>query len=295
VHQRWQLDFRVRIPVADDQLVHLHSAYDPVGAACTGAQVFTTGQHSQHQRVRLENVQAFLRLCFARWRTLPQEIQTDGETVLAGKPGEGTFPSRFRLWLKGLGIEHLVIRPGKPTDNAEVERCHRTINDYAIIGNETATPDRLQTILNNALDELIFELPSQAKDCQGQPPATAYPELLHSPRPFHPEHELACFDLRRVDQYLASCTGPRRVGTDGRVRLGTERYYVGTAHAQRHILVHFDPVDRHFVFYDSEDRDDEIRRLPAKALDVEDLTGLAEWPIGLGLQQLPLPLCFAEG
>jgi hypothetical protein len=119
--------------------------------------------------------------------------------------------------------------------------------------------------------------------------------LFQPSRSFRPEHELAYFDLRRVDQYLASFTWPRRVGSCGRVRLGTERYNIGVGHARRNVLVRFDPADRHFVFLDSEDTDEEIRRLPAKTLDVEDLTGLAEWPIGLGLQQLPLPLCFAEG
>ena len=295
VHQRWQIDFKVRIPLADDKLVHLHSAYDPVAGACIGARVFQTGQHSHHQRIRLENVQAFLRFCFAYWGTLPQEIQTDGETVLTGKPCDGAFPSRFTLWLAGLGIKHLVTRPGKPTDNAEVERCHRTINDYAIVGNETTTSSQLQSILNRAFHELLYELPSRAKDCQGRPPAEAHPELFQRPRPFRPEHELASFDLRRVDKYLASLTWPRRVGNNGRVRLGTERYFVGLAHAQREVLVSFDPVERHFVFCDSHDHDDVLRRLPAKTLGAEDLTGLAVWPIGLKPQQLPLPLCFAEG
>jgi hypothetical protein len=119
--------------------------------------------------------------------------------------------------------------------------------------------------------------------------------LFQAPRPFHPQHELAYFDLRRVDQYLASFTWPRYVGTDGRVRLGTERYYIGTAYARRYINVHFDPTERRFVFCDYENLDHEIRRMPAKALDIEDLTGLSQWPFGLGMQQLPLPLCFADG
>ena len=60
-------------------------------------------------------------------------------------------------------------------------------------------------------------------------------------------------------------------------------------------LLSFDPADRHFVFCDSHHRDHVLRRLPAKALGVEDLTGLAVWPVGLVPQQLPLPFCFAEG
>jgi transposase InsO family protein len=295
VHQRWQLDFKINIQLAEKTLVHLHTAYDPVGTACIGARVFVVHSGNPRQRIRMQNVQAFLRACFARWQTLPRQIQTDGETVLAGKPGEGTFPSYFTLWLKGLGIDHLIIRPGKPTDNAGVERCHRTINDYVVVGNENATPEQLQTMLDIALDELAFELPSQAKGCNGQPPAVAHPELCHPPRPFHPEHELAFFDLKRVDRYLATLTWPRRVGTDGRVRLGTQRYFIGLQYARQHVLVSFDPADRHFVFQDCDDPDQVLRRLPAKALEVEDLTGIAAWPFGLGVQQLSLPLPFAKG
>jgi hypothetical protein len=187
-----------------------------------------------------------------------------------------------------------IIRPGKPTDNAEVERWHRTINEYVIIRRHRVTVAELQWPLDDALDELIFELPSRAKDCRGRPPTVAHPELFQPRRPFRPEQELACFDPRRVDCYLATFTRSRLVGSDGWVRFGTEHYNLSTAWARRPVSVRLDPTDRHFVFYDPNTRD-ELRRLPAKALDVTDLTGLAEWPVGLGLQRLPLPLRFAEG
>ena len=114
----------------------LHTVRDPVGEACLSAVVFPAQKVKQRvERVSLAQVQAVLRRCFAQWHTLPDEIQTDGETVLVAS-GTDAFPSTFTLWLAGLGISHQVIRSGRPTDNAEVERCHRTINDYAIVGNE---------------------------------------------------------------------------------------------------------------------------------------------------------------
>lgn len=57
----------------------------------------------------------------------------------------------------------------------------------------------------------------------------------------------------------------------------------------------FDPDDRHFVFYEASAPEDIIGRRPAEKLDVTDLTGLAQWPVGLGPQQLPLPLHISEG
>lgn len=52
------------------------------------------------------------------------------------------------LWLKGLNIDYLVIRSGRPTDNAEVERCHRTLNDYVIQGQEHLGAVFLQVALD---------------------------------------------------------------------------------------------------------------------------------------------------
>lgn len=297
VHQRWQIDFKVKIALQDDTLTNLHNVRDPVGEAYIGAFVFPAGQVGDGaRRVKLGNVCSTLRTCFARWGTLPDEIQTDGETVLVGRAGEQFFPSRFTLWLKGLGIDHLIIRSGKPTDNAEVERCHRTVNDYAIVGNEDASPVQLQAILDQATHELNFELSSRAEGCAGLPPVVAHPELLQPRRPFQPEQELALFDLQRVDAYLATFTWKRIVSKTGQVCIGERRRYsVGRTYARQEALVQFDPVDRHFVFSVAHDPEREIARRPARGLDVTDLTGIAPWPIGLGPQQLPLPLTVSEG
>jgi hypothetical protein len=291
------MDFKVKIALQDDTLTNLHNVRDPVGEAYIGAFVFPAGQVGDGaRRVKLDNVCSTLRTCFARWGTLPDEIQTDGETVLAGRAGEQFFPSRFTLWLKGLGIDHLIIRSGKPTDNAEVERCHRTVNDYAIVGNEDASPAQLQAILDQATHELNFELSSRAEGCAGLPPVVAHPQLLQPRRPFQPEQELALFDLQRVDAYLATFTWKRIVSKTGQVCIGERRRYsVGRTYARQEALVQFDPVDRHFVFSVAHDPEREIARRPARGLDVTDLTGIAPWPIGLGPQQLPLPLTVSEG
>jgi hypothetical protein len=297
VHQRWQVDFKLGIALKDGTLVNLLTARDPVGEACLGAFVFPAGKVGRKaQRATFEQLRGGLRACFARWGTLPDEVQTDGEAIFVGKP-QDSFPSRFTLWLVGLGIDHLVIRPGKPTDNAEVERCHRTVNDYAIVGNENANLTHLQHILDEAVYELAFELSSRAEGCGGVAPIIAHPELLQPRRPFQARHELALFDMKRVDSYLATFTWERKVGKTGQITIGGhhKRYSVGRAYSRHQVLVQFDPTDRHFVFFDVNQAEKEIGRRPARDLDISDITGLAEWPIGLGVQQLPLPLSVSEG
>lgn len=296
LHQQWQLDFKTDIELKDGGLVSMHTVRDPVGEACLTAQLYAQARvHQRPERVPLEQARATVRRCGARWGTLPDEVQTDSESTLVST-SQDAFPSTFTLWLVGLGMRHRVIRSGHPTDNAEVERCHRTVHDYAIVGQEDQPLPQLQAQLDQAVDQLLVELPSRAEGCAGRPPLQAHPDLLHPRRPFQPEHELALFDLRRVDAYLATFTWSRKVGQTGQICLGGHHHYysVGRAYAGREVFIRFDPADRHFVFYADPDQfDHAIGRRPARYLSVEELTGLATWPAGLLPQQLPLP--FLQG
>jgi transposase InsO family protein len=305
VHEQWQFDAKVDIALKDGTAVDLHTVRDPVGEVCIGAVVQLTEQvHTRTKRVPMEDARSTLRRCFDWWNTLPDEIQTDGEPTLVTSSADG-FPSTFTLWLCGLGIAHRVTRSGKPTDNSEVERCHRTVNDYGIIGNEKLSAVALQSVLDEAVLALAFDLPSSAAACAGRTPVEAHPELLEPRHPFRAEHELAHFDLKRVDAFLSTFAWTRKVGKTGQICMGGqhEYYSVGRAYACQEVMVRFDPIDRHFVFYLPDPEQDspapeelqEIGRRLARNLEVEDLTGLATWPAGLVPQQLPLPLCFVEG
>jgi transposase InsO family protein len=295
VHECWQIDFKVAIPLSDGTLVDLHTVRDPFGEVCIAAALYRTEMATVRTgRVLMEQVRATLRTGFAHWNTLPEIVQTDGEPCLSPSR-EDSFPSTFTLWLKGLDIEHWLIRPGKPTDNAEVERCHRTITDYAIVGNEENRLPRLQTLLDQAILELAYELPSRAEGCAGKPPIQAHPELLQPRRAFCAQEELAQFDLKRVDAYLATLTWQRKVSQTGQICIGGSHHYytVGRTWAASEVLVRFDPADRHFVFYNLKTPEQEIGRRPTRHLQVEDITGYATFPQGLLPQQLLLP--FVQG
>jgi hypothetical protein len=280
----------------DGTQVNLHTIHDPVGAVCITARVTPAGKVGQTPRcVKVEELQATLRTGFCRWHTLPEEVQTDGEALFIGNPHQ-PFPTRFTLWLVGLDIAHLVIRPGQPTDNAEVERTHRTLNEYTLIGHEDCSISELQTVLDQDCYDLAFVLPSHAAGCGGQPPVVAHPELLGRPRPFEAHLELALFDLQRVDHFLAQFTWQRTVGKTGQVSLGGQHHYysVGRRFAQQPVWVRFDPTDRHFVFGLADQPAPELARRPARHLSVWDITGLQPAAPGFVPQQLPLPLLFPK-
>jgi hypothetical protein len=105
---------------------------------------------------------------------------------------------------------------------------------------------------------------------------------------------LGLFDLERVDNYLATFTWVRKVSKSGQITLGGRHQYysVGRPYAGQHVIVRFDPQTRDFVFFDTDDPDQELGRRPARDLAVADITGLATWPDELGPLQLPLPLLF---
>lgn len=293
--QRWQLDFKMGIPLANGEQVNLFTLCDPFAEACMGACVFPAGRVGQApKKVIQEQVRIFLRACFARWKILPDELQTDGESTLVANRGPNDFPTTFTLWLEGLGVHHLVIRPHRPTDNSEVERMHRTVHNFALKGCRLTDINQINATLLESVTTLVFELPSHAKHCDGRPPIQAHPELATPHSPFLPETELAHFDLRRVDQFLALFTWERRVGKTGQVDIGTHVYSVGRAYARKLVTIRFDPLTCELVFFaqiDGTGKDgDELKRHPIQDCDTPHLIGFSLPGMAPGPQQLPLPL-----
>lgn len=296
--QRWQMDFKLGIPLVDGSQVNLHTVCDVFAGACIGAQVFSSGRVGEAPKKVVQwQVREVLRECFARWHVLPAELQTDGETSLVANRGPHDFPTDLTLWLEGLGIHHLVIRPGRPTDNAEVERMHRTVNDFALRGIRLTELPALNATLRECVNTLVYELPSRAKDCQGRIPIQAHPELDNPSPRFQPEWELAQFDLARVDQYLAQFSWQRRVGKTGQVDIGAHVYSVGRPHARKLVTVTFDPHARELVFSIAQEGDETqeptLKRHPIRGCEVADLIGFTSQTLSPGPQQLPLPIAWS--
>jgi hypothetical protein len=288
VQQRWMIDFKMGIQLANGEQVNMHTICDPVGEVCLVAQVYPAGKcGNKPWKVKPEEVRQTVRHCAAKVGYLPSEIQTDGETNLVATRGANDFPTNFTLWLVSLGIQHLVIRPGRPTDNSEVERFHRTVNDYAIVA-RTLPPDiiTLQVTLDQALDELASKLPSHAHDCHGLPPLQAHPDLLVPKRLYSPQTELSLCDWEQVKTYLSSRSWKRVVGKSGQVWLGGHTYSLNRRDAGKIVLIRFDPSSNEMVFCNPKDVESEIRRLPAQGLSLNEILN----PNTLaGTQQLPLP------
>lgn len=289
VHQRWEIDFKVKIHLKNGETVQLHTVTDPFSGAHIGAYLYSSKPNTS--RVPLQEVQTTLRACFTEWGILPKEIQTDGEPILAATSGE--LPTQFTLWLAGLGVGHRRISPGRPTQNGSVERGHRTMNDYSLQGQLHLSRTELQKYLNRCREELNTRYPSRAKGCRGHPPLIAHPELLPSQRIYRPELEELLFDISKVDALLAICQLERKVGKTGQITISGEHeyYFVGHAFARQFIQIRFDPAARDFVAYllGEDGQLQEIKRWRARHLDIHDLLWPGNPPSVSYLQQLALP------
>lgn len=285
-HQRWQMDGKEAVRLGDSEYVTVLDIRDPAGALMIASQAFVTTTEKRWRKLDLVEIQNTLRQAFLEWG-MPLEIHTDRENVYAGSPNV-RFPSRFTLWLVGLGITHILSRSRRPTDLAHNERNHRTLGDMSWKDEYYQNLEHLQTTLDQARQRYNQHYPSHASNCQGKPPLVVHPWANHSGRPFHPNMEGQLFDLDRVDLYLASQVWTRKVSDAGFVGVGRHYYYLGLDLAGQTISVRFDPNDRSFSFEQQDGS--HIKSLPAKDLDKSDLIGFVPVEQPLFAFQLPLPL-----
>lgn len=272
VHEIWQLDHQEGIKLDTGEVATICNIRDPYAAAIIASQSFIVTTVKYWRKLTLSEVRSVLRQSFVEWQTLPQVVQTDNETGLAGSP-QVVFPSLLTLWLAGLGIKHQLIRPACPTDQAEVERTHRTVNGFAVHKLSQANHESLQASLDKEKRIHNERFPSRASDCQGRPPLIAHPQLLLQPRPYQDNCEFDLFDLQYVADHLATYMLERKVNASGQVSLGGTAYYVGSNCSGLTVRVQFDAGTREWVFADLETSVEVQRKMP-KHFSIEYFTGL---------------------
>ena len=288
VHECWQLDCQEALPLADDRRASICTLRDPVGAAILSSQAFDVTSGTRGRRLTWEEVRGVIRSAFAQWETLPDAIQTDNEVCLGGQPSDPA-PSQLTLWLIGLGVQHRFIRPNTPTDQAQVERTHRTLDGFVGLPDRRLDLEQLQQRLDIEREQHNRFFPSRASDCGGRPPLLAHPELLHPRRPYRVEWERQLFDEQRVYDYLATIRLERKVSSTGQIQLRGRSRGVGRTLAGQTVSVQCDAQSHEWVVHQQDGA--YVKRLPICGLDVTTLTGIADVPItDLPAIQLTLPL-----
>jgi hypothetical protein len=261
-HERWQADFKVKMQVAGLGKVDVFNVRDDASPVKIGSYVCTTGEWDDRW------VQNALRKAFTRWG-LCDRFQTDRDTHLVSVRRH-PFPTRFILWLIGLGIESEFAKSAPA--NGCVERFHRTWFDRVIYGSSYDDLVHLQASSDEALEWINYELPSRGRECHGLPPLQAYPKAQSPRRPFTPEKELEIFSIKRVYDYLATQFWWRTVSKVGQAGIAGHYYSVGLAYAHQDVKFTFDPNHAEFVVKDTQDL--EIKCIKPLNLTTEEITGL---------------------
>ena len=288
VHECWQLDCQEAIPLADDHRASICTLRDPVGAAMLLSTAFDVTSGSRGRRLSWQEVRGVIRSAFAGWETLGDALQTDNEVCLGGQPSDPA-PSHLTLWLIGLGVEHRFIRPDTPTDQAEIERTHRSLDGFVGLPDPKLDLAQLQQRLEREREQHNRFFPSRASDCAGRPPLRAHPELLRPRRAYRLECERQLFDEQRVYDYLASIRLERKVSSTGQIQLYGCSRGVGRALAGQTVLVQCDSKSHEWVVHQADGG--EVKRLAIHGLDVTSLTGISDVPLAdLPPLQLTLPL-----
>ena len=292
VHQVWSLDSQEKVLLANGEIATICNLRDPIGAAMLASQAFSVKTTRHWRKLTWTENRQVCRQAFQEWQTLPDVLLTDNEVGLAGGPND-PYPGLLTLWLVGLGIEHRFIRPGCPTDQPQIERNHRTLNDWTLSDQDRADLLHLQQALDRERHLYNHFFPCRASDCAGHPPLVAHPELLKPRRPYQMDLELLYFDIQRVYDYLATFTFTRKVSVSAQVSLGRRMYSLGKKLVKalnlKFVCVQFDPLAKCWVFSTQEAQ--ELLRRPPKGLDVLTLTSLEPHSLQLS-QPLQLPLPF---
>lgn len=265
-HQCWQMDFK-----GDEEVPGCQAIISPLALSdeASGAPlvrlIHGVKAKGNRQGLTLRHVQADLRQVFTQWGR-PDALRMDRDPLFVGS-SRLEWPGTLLLWLVGLGVQPIINRAYRPTDNAMVERSHRTWKSDVLVGGRFVDLVAVQSRSDQALEDRRVYLPSRHRGCQGQPPAVAFPQLMRPRRAYHPHQERALFDLRRVDRYLAQWEWRRQVDATGKISLADRNHHVGKQYRGQVVKVHFDPRTREFVCCAVPDKEIARFRLTEVSLD----------------------------
>jgi len=287
VHQRWQMDAKEGIVLGTKHanVQEIRDIFSGLIIASQSFEALPSGKGWQH--LRCEDHQHTLRRTFGEWG-LPIEVQTDNDHEFNSQSDSG-FPTRFTLWLVGLGVRHVLSRPHRPTDQPHIERNHRTQGDFVWKDQSFEQLDAFQLELDYHRLSYNECYPSEAAHCHGRPPLIVFPTARTTGRPYHPDLEWDLFDLQRVDAFLATQVWTRKTAENGAVHLGGHYYLLGRLWSEQFVSIRFLPQTRSFHFQLQDGSP--IVDLPALGLEKVSLIGAipTHLPLHAGFQ-LSLPL-----
>ena len=174
---------------------------------------------------------------------IPGRMRSDnGEPF--GVPTRDVIPI-LSLWLIAWGIQPVLNRPKRPTDNPNVENNQRTSARWAEV-HDCPDGEQLQERLDEAArcQRETYRVTRLKKATRKE----HFSELYENPKKF----EQACFDENLAYEFLAQATYPRKVSSGGTVALYAKNFSVGLKHRGEIVCCKFSPKDIAWICRDKE-------------------------------------------
>lgn len=181
--------------------------------------------------------------CFERWG-LPQQIKIDNGFPFVN-PRHMDIPTKAKLWWIGLGINVIQNRPSCPQENGAVEclqgimNCWSNPKGYSSI---EAFQKRLNEESN--FQRNGYRMPNKKNYTRKE----LFPELETNKRRYNPKK----FQMKHIYKYLSRQAWTRKVSKFGEVSFFGKRHYLGAKNARHVITVTFDPIDKQWMFHNTE-------------------------------------------
>lgn len=266
LHEEWQVDYKGPVSIEGVGSTQIMSIRDNGTAMTIGIFPLPPG----HKTPTMQETLNLTRGAFAQWGVLPDRYRTDNGGCFVGN-GPDPFPSRFSLYLWGMGVEHQLISPRCPKQNGGVERSHRTLDEHLLVELKDVSVNQLPTILTDFRDFENHYLPSRSAVCKGKTAIEALKDLPVKGRPYNPQAEKETFDINMIYQQLSTLHWKRKVDPKGEVALGDNTYYLGVAWRFQNVEATFDPDTKEIVFRTISGN--LLKRIPVKKLSYERIVG----------------------
>ena len=159
----FQLDMQERQYVDKLGYFNVVNVRAPKWGITVGCFPHQAGEKRWARKVSQAEAREDCRDTFEKWG-LPDIFQTDKDKVLVCTD-ETPFPTDFTLWLVGMGIHHNIIR--RVTQNASVERSHRTFDKQMLSGVQAETWLDFLAHIQSEQTRLTERIPSRANACRG--------------------------------------------------------------------------------------------------------------------------------
>ena len=234
-HDTWQIDGKELVCLESGEKFSWMNIGDEATAAHLKATVHPTPRVS---KIKLQAAIWAINLSFKRWG-LPKRIKIDNGQPFVN-PNYRDVPTKAKLWWIGLGIEVIQNTPRVPQENGIEEClqgvCHRWVNPSQI-----QKPEQLQVELDQIsnFQRNHYELPNRNYKTRIE----LYPELETNSRKYKPKQ----FNMRLVDQYLATQVWQRKTNQNGQLSFLDQKISIGRAFKNQKVYITFDEIERQWV------------------------------------------------